>query len=227
MVDLSIFCHIIIFYLYFLIWFNSFNFILNWFLKGRINTLRSRLIMRLILFSLWLHLHSLILPIQQISFFCFPCSPSTNANNLQLKPVSRVEQNLNPTVKIKESVAEASLLWKANSEPKVSIRICFQLKTYLPVIIFYILPSLSLSLSLSTLIGLPPSCNSYHYLYFLSKRMQYFARTSWALSFWCLLCCLLLLPFCLCLLCKSIKQEELMTRSTWMLSLLLWRDFFL
>ena len=146
------------FFIYiFLIWFNSFNFILNWFLKGRINTLRSRLIMRLILFSLWLHLHSLILPIQQISFFCFPCSPSTNANNLQLKPVSRVEQNLNPTVKIKESVAEASLLWKANSEPKVSIRICFQLKTYLPVIIFYILPSLSLSLSLSLYFNQFPS----------------------------------------------------------------------
>ena len=164
-------------FIFFLVWFNSFNFILNWFLKGRINTLRSRLIMRLILFSLWLHLHSLILPIQQISFFCFPCSPSTNANNLQLKPVSRVEQNLNPTVKIKESVAEASLLWKANSEPKVSIRICFQLKTYLPVIIFYIL------LSLSTSIGLPPSCDSPRYLYFLSKRMQFFSRTSRALSF--------------------------------------------
>ena len=61
---------------------------------------------------------------------------------------------------------------------------------------YFLYIALSLSLSLSTSIGLPPSCSSHHYRYFLSKRMQYFARTSWALSFWCLLCCLLLLPFC-------------------------------
>ena len=78
----------------------------------------------------------------------------------------------------------------------------------------------SLSLSLSTSIGLPPSCCSHRYRYFLfkrmqlfffffkSKRMQSFARTSRALLFWCLLCCLRLLPSCSCLLCESIKQAN-------------------
>ena len=38
--------------------------------------------------------------------------------------------------------------------------------------------------------------------------MQSFARTSRALSFWCLLCCLRLLPSCSCLLCESKKQAN-------------------
>ena len=93
---------------------------------------------------------------------------------------------------------------------------------YLRSIIIYC----SLSLHFNWSPWLPPSCGSHRYRYFLSKRMQYFVRTSWALSFWCLLCCPWLLPSCLCLLCESIKQAELMTRSTWMLSLQLWPYFF-
>ena len=88
---------------------------------------------------------------------------------------------------------------------------------YIPQVNHYILLSLSLSppqlvslhLAVHTVIDIFYSnvCN-FFFFFFKSKRMQSFARTSRALSFWCLLCCLRLLPSCSCLLCESKKQAN-------------------
>ena len=92
---------------------------------------------------------------------------------------------------------------------------------YIPQVNHYIL----LSLSLSTSIGLPPSCGSHCYRYFLSKRMQSFffffnpsicnLLQGQAEHFHSNACSVAYVCFPrLCLLCESIKQAKLMMRST-------------